>query len=832
MTTAFDTPPRLSIALLSACALAYEVLLTRLFSIIQFHHYAFMIISLALLGYGAAGTFLALASPRLLRRYRRAYIVNIALFGGTSLFCFLLAQQIPFNAEEVLWDPRQILYLAMIYLLPALPFFFAANAVGLALIKFRGDIARIYAADLLGAGIGAASVIALLFLCFPENALRLLAVLGLATAALACRETGLGRKRQCLFLLLAVIPLLPPASWMRLNLSPYKGLSQALRVTGANVIHRDSSPLGLLSVVTGPVIPFRHAPGLSLTVRDEPPTQLGVFTDGDGMTVINHYINNIERFAYLDALTSAVAYHLRPIERVLVLGAGGGSEVLQARYHDATDITAVELNPELVELVRDEYAAFSGNLYQSEYVTVQIAEGRGFVAKNTAIYDLIQIPSHDAFAASAAGLHTLNESYLYTVEALQEYVDHLRPGGVLSMTRWVKLPPRDNLKLFATAVLALRRRGVAEPGKHLLLVRGWQTCTLLIKNGTWSTEEIGALKEFCRKRAFDVAYYPGIRRKEVNRYNRLPQPYFYEAAQALLGRNAGKYMENYKFNLTPPTDDKPFFFHFFKWSSLREILSLIGRGGMSLLESGYLVLLAALLQAIIFSAILILLPLLWLGKDAVQLRPPKIILWRTAGFFFLIGLAFLFVEIAFIQKFILFMHHPLYAVAVVLTAFLLFAGIGSGVSNYYARRNQQSSGIGQAVCGIIVLGILYVGCLGPLFQAVIAWPTPLKNIIAILLIAPLAFCMGMPFPLGLSLLSRISPRLLPWAWGINGCASVLSAILAALLALHFGIAAVVLQALFFYGLAAVMFIGMDEKTDGAPSASQRQSQRSVSAWKY
>ena len=796
--------PRYSLALLSATALAYEILLMRLFSIIQWHHFAYMIISLALLGYAASGAFLSLARARLLARFPLAYAGNMLLFGLSSLGCFLAAQQIPFNAQEVLWDARQGGYLLAQYLLLALPFFFAANAIGLALMRYPQDIARLYAADLLGAGAGGLGIVLLLFAAFPDMALRLLSAMGLLSAALACRELRLRRRTVLWIGITILVPLALPAAWTALILSPYKELSQTLQVMGARSVAERSSPLGLLSVVESPLVPLRHAPGLSLNATTEPPEQLAVFTDGDAMTVITRLPEDPGRLAYLDQLTAALPYHLGRPRRVLVLGAGGGSEVLQARYQGAAHIDAVELNPQLVALLREDYADFSGHLYDSQPVQVHIAEARGFVAGSGARYDLIQMAMLDSFSASAAGLYALSESYLYTVEALQDYLDRLADGGLLAITRWVKLPPRDTLKLFATAVEALRRRGHTDIEQRLVLIRSWQTSTLLVKNGRFSPAEIRALQHFCARRSFDLAYYPGMPPAQANRYNRLPQPYFHQAALALLGGQAGAFLADYKFDLRPATDDRPFFFRFFKWNALPEILELRGRGGMPLLEWGYLVLVATLLQALLLGALLILLPL-WLKRTPATRIPPSLGHARVFGYFFALGLAFLFVEIAFLQKFLLFLYHPLYTAAVVLAAFLLFAGLGSRYAQGLAAAGREVAGIRRAISALVALGLLYLLLLGPLFALLAALPLAAKVTVAIGLIAPLAFCMGMPFPLGLSLLGERAPQLLPWVWGVNGGASVLSAVLATLLAIHFGFTAVVLLALALYGAAAFAF---------------------------
>ena len=797
--------PYLSIALLSAAALACEILLLRLFTIIQWHHFAYMIISLALLGFGASGAFLALARERLLAHFPAAYLANLALFGFAAVGCFFAAQAVPFNAEEVLWDARQPLRLFAIYLLLALPFFFAANGIGLALVRFRDRVSRLYGLDLFGAGIGSLGVVGLLFVVTPMQALVIAGALGVAAAVLGAWELRVpGRTWATMLLVTAYVPV----AWYGISVepvvSPYKGLSQTLRVTGTKIVAERSSPLGWIAVVESPVIPLRHAPGLSLNATREPPPQLALFTDGEALTAITRDTGERERLAYLDQMTSALPYHLLRPQRVLVLGAGGGAEVLQARFHGAPRIEAVELNPQVVELVRREYGAFAGGLYDATGVRVHVAEARGFAVRTTESFDLIQMALLDSFAAASAGLHALSESYLYTTEAFQAYLRRLAPGGLLAVTRWVQLPPRDSLRLFATAAAALRRSGATDPENRLILIRGWQTATLLVKNGAVTDGEIAALRRFARERSFDLAYYPGMPEHEANRYNVLERPYFYLGATALLGPGREDFLERYKFDLRPTTDDRPYFFHFFKWRVLPEILALRESGGMPLLEWGYLVLVATLAQALAASALFILLPLWWYRRRERERAEADVVV-RTLAYFSAVGLAFLFLEIAFIQKFTLFLHHPLYAAATVIASFLVFAGLGSAWSARLAEAERHRQGVRLAVGGIAVLGTIYLFLLPPLFDLLMPWPTVFKVTAAALLVAPLAFLMGLPFPLALARLGETAPSLVPWAWGVNGCASVLSAVLATLLAVHFGFAAVVLLALALYGTAAVVF---------------------------
>lgn len=806
--------PIVSIAVISAATLAYEVLLTRLFSIVQWHHFTYMVISIALLGFGASGTFLTFNS-RLVERFVPVYIINVAMFGLLALPCFLFAQRFAVNPEQLLWQPTQMIGVTVVYLLLALPFFFAANALGLSLMRFHGAEPLVYAADLIGAGLGSIAIVGLLYLIFPMDALKALAFLGLLAASIGAFELRAGKCVLAMFLIIALglqvgLQILPGA-WISLTISPYKSLPQQLNVVDSSITIERSSPLGLLNVVSSPTVPIRHAPGLSLNADDEIPVQLGVFTDGDAMTPIDA-AGELSQFGYLDAVTSALPYHLTRPERVVVLGAGGGSLVRQALYHSASSITAVELNPQMVKLVREDFREFSGDLYDPESIDVRIEEARGFFSGNPHRYDLIQVELIDSFAASSAGLLALNESYLYTVEAFGEYLASLATDGYLAISRWVKLPPRDTLKLFATAVEALRQSGVVNPAEHLLLIRGWQTSTLVVKKGQFTAGEIAATQRFCNARSFDLAFYSGMPESRANRYNVLSQPFHYRGAQALLGNSPEQFFNEYKFNIRPSTDDRPYFFYYFKWRTLPEIVSLFGQGGVPLLESGYLILIATLIQSVFISVLLIVFPL-WKRMRATGVRRR-----RMTWYFGALGFAFFFVEISFIQKFLLFLHHPVLSVAATLGGFLVFAGVGSYIAG---RLHGKGSGLGSgpgcnqrsrhqivfmATVAIVTLGLLY-GFVLPsyVFQPLADAAMPVKLIVSVMLTGLLAIPMGMPFPLGIARLGEQAPSLVPVAWAINGCASVISAVLATVLAIHFGFTVVLLIAFALYVSALAAF---------------------------
>ena len=786
-----------AVLLVSTAAIAYEILLMRMLSIVHWHHFAWMVISLALLGYGASGTAIALARAWLEPRFMQAFAFSALLFSIGMAVCWALAQQVPFNALEVVWNPRQLLWLALLYLLFMLPFFFAALCIGLA-FTFRGTLAaRIYRFDLLGAGAGAALIIALLFLLEAPQALAVLA----ATAIGAALLTGRGRALRLAAMAWAALLLYAlPTGLLDLQPSQFKSLSQVLQTVGSTVLHESSSPLGRLTVVENRTVPFRHAPGLSLTARAIPPEQLAVFSDGEGMSAITRW-DGRDPPAYLEDMTSALPYALLRQPRVLILGAGAGADVLQALRHGASAVDAVELDPAMAALVGERFADFAGHLYADPRVRLHLGEARGFAARGDARYDLVQIGLLDGFAVSGSGVQALNENYLYTAEAVRDYLELLRPGGLLAITRWLKIPPRDSLKLVNTVVRALEEGGAPDPADRMAMIRSWSTVTLLVRNGPFRPAEIEALRDFARRRAFDTVHYPSMTAAEANRFNRLETPWFHEGVSALLGPGAAAYTARYTFDIEAATDERPYFFDFFRWPVFREALALRERGGAGLVEWGYLVPAATLAQAALAGFLLILLPLTLAGRDW-----PSGAGRRNGPYFFLLGLAFLFVEIAFIQKFTLFLSHPLYAVAVVLAGFLVFAGIGSGLSARLARRVPRSPAR-LAIAAIIALTLLVL-ILAPLvFERAMGLGDPARIALALLLIAPLAVFMGMPFPLGLAWLSDRAPGFLPWAWGINGFASVISAALATLLAIRFGITPVLLAALALYALAAVLAPG-------------------------
>ncbi|MGH9812767.1 MAG: spermidine synthase, partial [Candidatus Acidiferrales bacterium] len=715
-------------------------------------------------------------------------------------FCFALAQRIPFDPFLLLWDWRQWFSLAAYYLVFFLPFFLGATAVALLLTEQAQRAPRVYFCNLLGSGLGSLLLVLFLYLGPPERAVLLTYLLALTAAVLVIRVFPAGPRVALLAILVLTFFAFESDDALKIRLSQYKGLSLALNLPDAKIEQQRNSPLGRVDVLRSPA--FRHAPGLSLVSPSTPPQQLGLFVDGEAAGALTAFDGRREPLEFLDWTTTAAPYHMlaRPTEaRVLILGAGGGSDVLLALYHGSGRIDAVELNPQIIELTQKDYGQLTGGLYDLPQVHTHVREARGFLEALPPgeTFDLIQISLLDSLAASAAGVHALNESYLYTVEAFDAYLDHLRPGSVLAVTRWLKMPPRDNLKIFATAVEALEAGGVQRPGDHLVLVRSWATATLLLKRSPFTPEEIAALKAFAELRLFDLDHYPGIQPADANRFNRLDRSYYHDGAQEILAGGARReaFFRNYPFNIHPARDDRPYFNHFFKWEALPLLLKTYGGQWLPFLEWGYLLLVATMVQAVVFSVALILLPLFFRrGQTATSAAGPSRA--RVFLYFLAIGLGFLFIEIVLIQKLTLFLANPIYAIAVVLAGVLVYSGIGSLLSAYVRHL--------RVVCALIAFFAVAAALILPWYlPKLIGLPTPWRVFVALVLMLPLGLVLGMPFPVAWKRLGAQRPDWLPWAWGVNGCASVLAAVLATLLAMSFGFRLVLFTAAALYLLAGV-----------------------------
>lgn len=809
----------LGVLLISCVALGLELALMRSLSISHWHHFAYMIISVALLGFGVSGTFIALTRRTLLKRPRLWMAVFALLLAASVPVCFHLAKSVPFNVLELGWRSRQYLYLAENYLLYLLPFLFGGCVIGLALAERGARIGTRYAVNLLGTGLGAAVVMLLMHVLAIPGLMRTLAAL----ACLAAVFFALSERRRFTTVGAVVAAVAVAAGSFAypfdVNISEFKTLShyQRLEAQGqARTIARRFGPLGRIDVIESPHI---HAtpPGLSLNFTGQLPEQRLMVIDGEGATAVSRIAGDLSRAAFLDYTTEALPYHLLRKPRAAIVGPGGGDPVLLARLHNASSVTAVELDAKIIGLMRGPLREFSGGLYDLPGVRVVCTEGRLFFETTDERFDLIELALVDSLAASAAGTNALNESYLYTVEAFRTYLNHLSEGGILSVTRWLKLRPvpagyaadaggrmeaTDVVKLLAVLSRAMREEGF-DPGLQVVVIRSWATATALAKRGRFSPDELARVRAFAAERSFDLIYLSDMRPGEANRRTVLKEPIYHRAAHAILAGDADGYIRGHPFAVEPATDSRPYFFNFFRWGLL---IPLLGRMGTTewvpFVDWGYIALVATLVQAALLSVVLIVLPLLFVkrgGRRKARRRPSAAVVF---GYFLCLGVAFMFLEITYIQRMIRFLWHPVYSVAVVVAGFLVFAGLGSAAAERVRLR--AATKVALAAGGICLIAVAEQFFLPVVFADVAKASFAVRGAVALAAIAPLAFFMGVPFPTGLAAVSRTRADLLPWAWGVNGFASVVATVLATILAASWGFHPVTWAALAAYLAAAFL----------------------------
>jgi hypothetical protein len=787
----------LGIFLTSAATLILEISVTRLLSVAQGHHFAFMVVSMALLGYGASGSLLA-SFPSFFRRETDQTLIHVSwLFSVSALLAYLLSQWIPFDMARVSWERWQIFYVFLYYLVFSIPFVFSGLTISSALARWSALSGKLYFSDLTGAALGSLLVLGLFGIFGGPGALLFSCLLaGAGSIAFSWKSKSLPVMRWIWACFLIFLLLWQPP-FLNQRLSPYKALNAALLYPGARLLETHWNVFSRVDILESPAA--RTAPGLSLQYLEPLPPQLGLTVDAEHLNAITRFSGKLTEtgeLQFIDFLPSSFAYQMARPDRVLVIEPMGGLEILVALHCRAREIVAVEMDPTIIELLQGTYRDYSGGIYARKEVQVTVGDGRAYVRSAPPPFDLIVLPLTESLGASSTGFSSLHEDYRLTTEAFQDYLGSLKPGGFLSMSLYLLPPPRGELRLAVMAKEALERAG-KRPGDHLMAFRSWSTFSLLVKKDPIKLQEIEALKSFCQRLRFDLVYYPGMPAEEANVYNRFPTPLYYAAMQRVLTEGK-KFYGTYPFDLSPATDDRPFFHHYLRWSHLGELYRLAGKKWQILLEGGYLVPII-LFQALFLSFLFILLPLIF-GKLREQKLKSKRAPWLSGLLFFsALGLGFLFVEISLMQKFILFLGHPVYSVSLVIFSLLVFAGLGSRLSMRMDPRGRR--GLKLVLPSVAILLFLYALLLPQVLPFFHGKPLFLRQVITVLLIAPAGFLMGMPFPLGIRLVGSQWPLFVPWVWCANGCASVLGSILPVIIALSFGFESVLFLAAMLYSVS-------------------------------
>ncbi len=811
-----NKPVIYSVGILGAATLLLESTLTRYLAVAQYYHFAFLVISLSLLGFGASGSLLSISQRLRNTPLNDLLAISSLGFSFTLAVTYLILNFLPFDSFSIAWDRRQFLLLGLYYLAMSLPFLLAGIGIGAAISAATVDSHIVYAANLIGSAAGVVIALGIGEIAGVSGAILACAILGLVGYMLFPRARASKTGKLVIVLLclgLFVGGLLIGADSMQnspllMAISPYKQLSLQLQLPGARRIFGGWNAISRVDLLAD--VSTHKLPGLSYTVAIDLPEEYALTLDADETFAVP--INADIGFRAAEYLPEHIAFQLQSLQNALILDLGGGLPIHQAVQGNTRQIEAIYENRLIIEALSKipENAVLLNNPAVN-YVRAPI---RGYLAFSTERFAVIYLPLNDNFRPVTNGAYSLSENYHFTIEMFVQMINQLDENGIIVFSRWLQTPPSESLRALTTIAQALRLQGITEPDQVIIAYRSIQTMTYLIKPSGWNQDELIALREFTNSRKFDLVWLPDIQETEVNIHNKLPGPVYYQTFRAYLeSDNPSKFIADYPYSISPPTDNRPFFFHFFKWEQTPEILASFGKTWQPFGGSGYFVLIILLGLVLAMSLFLIILPLVVarisnqrktsqnkvseISNDRNQMPRFQV---EVLLYFALIGIGYLFVEIALFQKFILLFGYPAYSFAIVVATILLFSGLGSFFSHISSRVSTS----------VYIPLVLVVG-FSPLVSQVVlnqalGWSLPGRILIVFVSLAPLAFFMGYPFPLGISCVEGINSKIIPWAWAVNGCASVVASVIAALIALDYGFNEVIWLGAVCYLGAMIIFI--------------------------
>jgi SAM-dependent methyltransferase len=767
------------IGLVACSMLMHEILLTRVCALRMHFHFAFLVISNCLLGLGAAGSVLTAhqarfrAAPGLwLGRFSCGYLVALVLTYG-----FLLS--IPMPRDLTVANTSHVLVLLAFNAIGAVPFFFSGLVIGFLLSTFAPDADRLYAVDLVGAGLGCLFCPLLLPLVggggvfIASSLLALIACVAVLHARYAGRALAVGG-----VLLLVGLALLP--TFDRIAPVPAKPEFDP---------RRGRLDPGMVSSVwtANSRIDLQRRPGCNAPIfmlgtyaKGRLPKECSeIAQDATANTTISNFSQYPEDLEILRGSMYSAAYRLRPGGKVLVIGLGGGNDVWAAKLNGASSVRAIELNWPIVDIHKRVLRRYSERLVSDPSVQMVVDEGRSALMRDPGRYDVVQMTGIDTWTALASGAYVLAENYLYTQEAIASMYRHLEPGGIIQISRFAAV--LEALRLMSNIHAALRSLGV-EHVERSISVLGTDDVmmSVQIKKGAFTPEELASTERFAKEHGIHLLYTPARPLQSmIDTFLRSPDK------DGFIARFPGK--------ITPTEDDSPYFFNFARWDD--PIGSLKGISDIPSVSQGNpFMLFAQLLLSALLSAVLIVWPLL-----RTRELPPRGTL-GLLGYFSALGMGFILLEIAVIQKLTLLLGQPIFSLTVTLFSLLVFTGLGSLL---FARRLLESRAIWLVPAGIVLYVALFNLGSGALVSAVIGAQLPVRITVAVLALAPIGVLLGIPFAHGLRVTSTLAPNLTPWAWAINGCLSVIGSILSVIVSMNFGFAVVLWCAAAVYALGFV-----------------------------
>ena len=856
-----------AVFLVSAVAIGWQLALMRCLLISKYHHFSFVIISCALLGFGAGGVLLSVWRGWFERHAPGIFRWATPGLGALLAICFRVGEALPL---QVYFSPLSLSstlgWWVVFWLVHCIPFLIAGLLIGLALMIEGTAPHRVYSVNLAGSAAGALGGI-LLMRWLPANGL----VVPLSLSVILCgiflipgpgilgRRASPGSLSQeessgvdacslrdgqrvvlrsgstslssessarvratswkaalyyCIGLILVSLVMgslifMDVDRIFPLNVDEYKTLAYVQRLVSqgsAKQIATLSGPRGRIDLFSSP----HFHTLLSLSAHSNPPPMDMILRDGIGIGSVLD-IRSSDQARFLERALFALPYRLVQPKSVLVLGETGGLATWLARLSRASSIVVVQPDRNIVSLLE----SHPSKVLDDPRIRVVIAEPRAFLDSTELTFDLIQLTAMEGFLAGSAGIGGLQESYLATVEGFAQCLSALTPGGVTAVVRGIQDPPRDNIKIPATWIEALVSNGVLDPGSHLLMARDELSMITVAGRSPFSTDKVLSFRSICKKMSWDIEWLPGIRPEETNRVHVLPGPQgssvswlHYALARLLADEKTRRHFyRTWLTNITPATDDRPFFYDFFRWSSMAVLRNAFGPLWPTRSEMGFLLLLAAAVWSLVVGIVLLLCPLSLMArwKEA----PSGSTLLLVIVYFAALGMAFMLLEMSFIQMFTRFLGDPVLAAALVVGGFLIFAGLGSLAQPRITNRLPGGVILVAFVAGLIA--VLDSIALPILFASGALLSEVLKVAVGLLIIFPLAFLLGLPFPWGIALVHKKASAAVAIAWAVNGFASVVSASGAVLITMTYGFTTLTYVAAATYavaGLLSLMLAGM------------------------
>jgi spermidine synthase len=790
------------IALSSFAALLLELALTRLFSVVLFYHFAFLAISIALLGLGAGGVFAHL---------KKGWLAHFETRGLVAWLCAGNALIVPVVLVVVLHTPVSLqlskansLRLTAIYMASTVPFFITGLQFSLVFAREAANIAPLYAADLTGGALACLAIVPLLNSLGGPNTV-LFTGMCMAVAGTVWAASGRPRKSAaaCAALLLILIAA--------------NHAGKLFDIVYAKGVFRDASR-----------VEFARWNAISRVEVDRRGDVKTIVIDADASTgIMNVDPKRWQGTVWEKNLMSAppaLVNVLRPEGAYAIIGPGGGEDVLRAVATGSPSVTGIEINPIIADtIMRGRYADFAYHLYEQPEVHMYVTDGRSFVRKAKEQFDVVQMTLVDTWASTAAGAFALSENNLYTVEAFREYFEHLKPDGMIAITRWEFRQPREALRVVSVAMQALHELGVVNTAANFIVVSAGRLTedglpvVVMAKRTAFTMEEQERVqKHLAAHPALFLLYLPSATHLttvsgQENHYSSSSDSF----AQLIQVNDPQRFAARYPYDVSPVTDTSPFFFFTVKLKQILHQKSL--RYGIDWkVNLGVAVLGIVFVISVVAGLVFLVVPLMLSGR-----RPPRPV---RLLYFIAIGLGYILVEIAFIQRFVLFLGHPTYALTVVVFLLLLSSGVGSMTSRWWLAETQRIT-VPLLLIGAALM--IYVALLPSLLNLLVGWPFAAKLMVSAGLLIPLGFAMGMPFPTGLRALAsnpvpefpashsgEPSGNLVEWAWAMNAASSVLGSVVAIIIAIWFGLNVTLACAAVAYLLA----LGLSATLRSTPAA--------------